>query len=191
MDPTDVDLMVRIQKDDEGAFSQLVDRYQRRFYRLAYGYLRDHEEALDAVQEAFIKIYRARGSWEPKANPFTWAYRIVANQCVDLLRKRKGIQVSLDEEDSHEARTLTDTRTADPLVVQVNREERERIMEAVLMLPPRQREIIILRHYEDMSLQEIAEVQGCALGTVKSSLHRAVATLKEIMIGKAAPRETV
>lgn len=191
MDPTDVDLMVRIQKDDEGAFSQLVDRYQRRFYRLAYGYLRDHEEALDAVQEAFIKIYRARGSWEPKANPFTWAYRIVANQCVDLLRKRKGIQVSLDEEDSHEARTLTDTRTADPLIVQVNREERERIMEAVLMLPPRQREIIILRHYEDMSLQEIAEVQGCALGTVKSSLHRAVATLKEIMIGKAAPRETV
>ncbi len=191
MDPTDVDLMVRIQKDDEGAFSQLVDRYQRRFYRLAYGYLRDHEEALDAVQEAFIKIYRARGSWEPKANPFTWAYRIVANQCVDLLRKRKGIQVSLDEEDSHEARTLTDPRTADPLIVQVNREERERIMEAVLMLPPRQREIIILRHYEDMSLQEIAEVQGCALGTVKSSLHRAVATLKEIMIGKAAPRETV
>ena len=191
MDPTDVDLMARIQRDDEGAFSQFVGRYQRRFYRLAYGYLRDHEEALDAVQDAFIKIYKARRTWEPKANPFTWAYRIVANQCVDLLRKRKGISVSLDEEESHEARTLTDTRTVDPLIVQVNREERERIMEAVLRLPPRQREIIILRHYEDMSLQEIAEVQGCALGTVKSSLHRAVASLRVIMGGKAATRETV
>ena len=68
-----------------------------------------------------------------------------------------------------------------PLQVQVQSEERKRLMEAVLKLPPRQREIIMLRHYEDLSLQEIAEVQGCALGTVKSSLHRAIASLKEIL----------
>ena len=185
--------MTRIQKDDEGAFSQFVDRYQKRFYRLAYGYLRDHEEALDAVQEAFIKIYRARRTWEPRANPFTWAYRIVANQCVDLLRKRKGHAASsLDDEDSYEARTLADTKTVDPLVLQVRREEREKVMEAVLRLPRRQREIIMLRHYEDLSLQEIADVQGCALGTVKSSLHRAVSSLKGILEGgKAATHEPV
>ena len=193
MEPTDVELMVRIQADDESAFSQFVNRYQRRFYRLAYGYLHEHEESLDAVQEAFIKIYRARRSWEPKANPFTWAYRIVANQCVDLLRKRKGFAASsLDDEESPEARTLADESAVDPLELQVQKEQKQRIMNAVLMLPPRQREIIMLRHYEDLSLQEIAEVQGCALGTVKSSLHRAIASLKGILeTGRAASRENV
>jgi RNA polymerase sigma-70 factor (ECF subfamily) len=193
LEPTDVELMARIQRDDEAAFAEFVSRYQRRFYRLAYGYLHDHEESLDAVQDAFIKIYRARNTWEPRANPYTWAYRIVANQCVDLLRKRKGFAAtSLDDEESSEGRTLADTSAVDPLEFQVAREQRQRVMEAVLMLPPRQREIIMLRHYEDLSLQEIAEVQGCALGTVKSSLHRAIASLKGILEGgKAATRETV
>jgi RNA polymerase sigma-70 factor (ECF subfamily) len=194
LEVSDADLMAGIQQDDEAAFGEFVQRYQKRFYRLAYGYLHNHEESLDAVQEAFIKIYRARATWEPRANPYTWAYRIVANQCVDLLRKRKGVgaAASLDEEDSPEARTLADTSAVDPLMLQVNREERNKVMEAVLKLPPRQREIIILRHYEELSLQEIAEVQGCALGTVKSSLHRALASLKGILEGKGSrTREAV
>ncbi len=174
--------MARIQKDDESAFEEFVGRYQRRFYRLAYGYLRDHEESLDAVQEAFIKIYRARRTWEPRANPFTWAYRIVANQCVDMLRKRKGTAAtSLDDEDSPTSRTLADTSAVDPLLLEISREERRKVMSAILRLPQRQREIIMLRHYEDLSLQEIADVQGCALGTVKSSLHRAIASLRGIL----------
>ena len=185
MEFTDAELMARIQKDDESAFGEFVRRYQRRFYRLAYGYLHNHEESLDAVQEAFVKIYRARRTWEPRANPFTWAYRIVANQCVDLLRKRKGMAAkSLDDEDSHESRTLADTSTVDPLAHQLHREQREILMEAVMKLPPRQKEIIILRHFEELSLQEIADVQGCALGTVKSSLHRAIASLKGILEGQ-------
>jgi RNA polymerase sigma-70 factor (ECF subfamily) len=194
LEVTDADLMARIQQDDEAAFGEFVQRYQRRFYRLAYGYLHNHEESLDAVQEAFIKIYRARATWEPRANPYTWAYRIVANQCVDLLRKRKGVGAasSLDEDDSPEMRTLADTSAVDPLMLQVSREESARVMEAVMKLPPRQREIIILRHYEELSLQEIAEVQGCALGTVKSSLHRALASLKGILEGKGSrTREAV
>lgn len=194
MEVTDAHLMARIQQDDEAAFGEFVQRYQRRFYRLAYGYLHNHDESLDAVQEAFIKIYRARATWEPRANPYTWAYRIVANQCVDLLRKRKGVgaAASLDEDDSPEMRTLADTTAVDPLMLQVSRETRARVMEAVLKLPPRQREIIILRHYEELSLQEIAEVQGCALGTVKSSLHRALASLKGILEGKGSrTREAV
>lgn len=191
MEPTDAELMARIQQDDEGAFAEFVGKYQRRFYRLAYGYLHDHDESLDAVQEAFIKIYKARRTWEPRANPFTWAYRIVANQCVDLLRKRKGTAAeSLDDEESAESRALADTTSVDPLQLQVDQEERRKVMQAVMKLPARQREIIMLRHYEDLSLQEIAQVQGCALGTVKSSLHRAIAHLKQILeTGRA--RESV
>jgi len=188
---TDAELMARIQADDEPAFAEFVKRYQRKFYRLAFGYLHQHEESLDAVQESFIKIYRARRTWEPRANPFTWSYRIVANHCVDLLRKRKGYAASsLDDEESPEGRTLADASAEDPEMVQVHKEERRKLMEAVLRLPPRQREIVMLRHYEDLSLQEIAKVQGCALGTVKSSLHRAIASLKDILeSGKAGSRE--
>ena len=194
LDLTDADLMAKIQQDDEPAFGEFVRRYQRRFYRLAYGYLHNHDESLDAVQEAFIKIYKARATWEPRANPYTWAYRIVANQCVDLLRRRKGVgaATSLDEDDSTEMRTLADPSAVDPLMLQLSQEQRRKVMEAVMKLPPRQREIIILRHYEEMSLQEIAEAQGCALGTVKSSLHRALASLKGILEGKGSrTREAV
>ena len=193
MEPTDAELMVAIQQDDEAAFAEFVRRYQRKFYRLAYGYLHQHEEALDAVQEAFIKIYRARRTWEPRANPYTWSYRIVANLCVDMIRKRRGkMATSLDDEETGLGRTLADVGTVDPLKLQIDDEERGKVMAAVLKLPPRQREIIMLRHYEDMSLQEIAEAQGCALGTVKSSLHRAIASLKTILErGEASNRGTV
>lgn len=191
MDLTDVELMARIQAGDESAFAEFVNRYQRRFYRLAFGYLHDHDEALDAVQEAFIKIYKARHTWEPRANPYTWAYRIVANQCVDLLRRRKGFAAkSLDDEESSESRTLADASAVDPLKVQLDEEDRKMLMEAVLQLPVRQREIIMLRHYEDLSLQEIAELQGCALGTVKSSLHRAINALRTILEAGAAGRRS-
>lgn len=193
MELTDAELMVAIQKDDEAAFAEFVRRYQRKFYRLAYGYLHQHEEALDAVQESFIKIYRARRTWEPRANPYTWSYRIVANLCVDLIRKRRGqAATSLDDEETGLGRTLADVATVDPLKLQLDDEERGKVMAAVLKLPPRQREIIMLRHYEDMSLQEIAQVQGCALGTVKSSLHRAIASLKTILErGEASSRGTL
>lgn len=193
MEPTDAELMVAIQRDDEAAFAEFVRRYQRKFYRLAYGYLHQHEEALDAVQEAFIKIYRARRTWEPRANPYTWSYRIVANLCVDMIRKRRGqMAASLDDEETGLGRTLADAGTVDPLKLQIDDEERSKVMAAVMKLPPRQREIIMLRHYEDMSLQEIAEAQGCALGTVKSSLHRAIASLKTILErGEASSRGTV
>jgi|SRR5882724_2891210 len=173
--------MARIQEGDQGAFAVFVERYQRRFFRVAYSYLRNQEEALDAVQEAFIKIYRGRAGWEPRASPFTWAYRIVANHCIDMLRKRRGDTWSIDDTEEGETRDLHDTAAVDPLHAQVQKEDAIRMREAILKLPARQKEIIVLRHYEGLSLQEIAEAQGCALGTVKSSLHRALANLKEIL----------
>jgi len=183
VEPSDVALMERVRDDDEAAFATFVSRYQRRFYRLAYGYLHEHEEALDAVQEAFIKIYRARATWEPRANPFTWAYRIVANHCIDMLRKRRGDTYSLDQEDDDgRTRQIEDLGADNPLDLQVQREEAQKVRAAIMRLPDRQREVLILRHYEGLSLQEIADAQDCALGTVKSSLHRALANLKELLI---------
>src|SRR5882672_1091790 len=127
VESTDAALMARIQEGDDEAFATFVGRYERRFFRLAFSYLRNQEEALDAVQEAFIKIYRARASWEPRAAPFTWAYRIVANHCIDLIRKRHGKTWSIDDTEEGETRDLHDKAAVDPLRAQLQREEAVRM----------------------------------------------------------------
>lgn len=171
-------LMKAVQAEEPDAFEEFVRRYQRRFYRIAMGYMRDHDDALDAVQGAFIRIYKARQRWTPQAQPFTWSYRILVNHCIDLIRKRRiRDATSLDSETLREG-DLEDTRSVSPFESSAGVEVGQAIREAVAGLPDRQREIFTLRHFEELSLQEIAEVQGCALGTVKSSLHRAVMTLR-------------
>ena len=171
--------MEAVQRDEPGAFERFVHRYQRRFYRIAVRYLRDHEFALDAVQEAFVKIYYARARWEPRAQPFTWAYRIVANHCIDLLRKKgKTPTESLDDEDNPHARTLEDPKALDPERAVGLGELGEVLRRALDELPSPQREILIMRHFEEMSLQEIADARSCPLGTVKSALHRATHSLR-------------
>ena len=82
-------LMGAVQAEEPTAFEEFVRRYQKRFYRIAMGYMRDHDDALDAVQGAFIRIYNARQRWTPQAQPFTWSYRILVNHCIDLIRKRR------------------------------------------------------------------------------------------------------
>ena len=184
MELTDKELMEAVQRDEPGSFEQFVHRYQRRFYRIAFRYLRDHEFALDAVQEAFVKIHRARSRWEPRAQPFTWAYRIVANHCIDLLRKERKTQTeSLDDEDSPHARTLEDPRAINPERAVGLVELGQALRQALDELSGPQKEILVMRHFEEMSLQEIADAKEWPLGTVKSALHRATRSLRERMQG--------
>ena len=172
-------LMKAVQAEEPTAFEEFVRRFQKRFYRISMGYMRDHDEALDAVQGAFIRIYNARQRWTPQAQPFTWSYRILVNHCIDLLRKRRiRDAASLDAPGATE-RDLADTTSPSPFDRASGQEVGVAIRAAVAELPDRQREIFTLRHFEELSLQEIASVQGCALGTVKSSLHRAVMTLRD------------
>ena len=175
----DVALMRAVQADAPDAFEEFVHRYQKRFYRIAMGYMKEHDDALDAVQGAFIRIHRARQRWTPQAQPFTWAYRILVNHCIDLIRKKRVRDAtSLDSSEGGEIQ-LEDRATPSPFDRSAGQEIGVLIRRAVAGLPDRQREIFTLRHFEEMTLQEIAEVQGCALGTVKSSLHRAVMTLRD------------
>ena len=178
----DVALMRAVQADAPDALEEFVHRYQRRFYRIAMGYLRDHDDALDAVQGAFIRIHRARARWTPQAQPFTWAYRILVNHCIDLIRKRRIRDAASLDAPNMADKEIEDRTSPTPFDRSAGREVGVLIREAVAELPDRQREIFTLRHFEEMSLKEIADVQGCALGTVKSSLHRAVMTLRERLI---------
>lgn len=183
MERSDRELMEAVQRDEPGAFEAFVQQYQRRFYRVAFRYLREHQVALDAVQEAFIKIYQARSRWEPRAQPFTWAYRIVTNHCIDVLRKEsKHKAESLDDDESTLPRILEDPKAVNPDRALQVQELGGKVREALEQLPEQQKEILILRHFEEMSLQEIADLRGCPLGTVKSALHRATRSLKRILV---------
>ena len=183
MEEDDFALMEGVSHGRSGAFEALVERYQRRLYRLAFGYLRNHEDALDAVQETFVKIHLARRRYRPSAHPFTWAARILANQCIDQIRRRRvRPEQSLDE--AQEDRPGRDplrlvSREEAPHERQERRELGRRLNEAIFALPPRQREIFMLRHFGEMRLEEIAAARGCPLGTVKSSLHRAAAAIRD------------
>jgi RNA polymerase sigma-70 factor, ECF subfamily len=178
----DFALMQQVQDDRPGAFEALVDRFQRRLYRLACGYLRNQADALDAVQETFVKIYQARASYRPSAHPFTWASRILANHCIDQLRHRRvRPEESLEARVQDGAARVADTlpsRDEAPHAQQERRELARLLREAIDTLPLRQREIFMLRHFGDMRLEEIAAARGCALGTVKSSLHRAATAIR-------------
>ena len=185
MEQDDFALMEEVKNDREAAFEALVRRYQRRLYRLAYGYLRNHEDALDAVQEALVKIYLARGAYRPSAHPFTWAARILANHCIDLLRHRRIRPTeSLDaaQEDTEGRATLHLVSREEPQQARQERRELGRALnKAIFSLPRKQREIFMLRHFGEMRLEEIAAARGCALGTVKSSLHRAAAAIRDYL----------
>ena len=188
MEPDDFGLMEGVRTDREGAFERFVERYQRRLYRLAYGYLRNHEDALDAVQEAMVKVFVARRRYRPDSHPFTWASRILANHCIDRLRHRRARPTEpLDPgREDHPADVRREGRSPDdPHRDQEGRELRRRVEEAVATLPARQREVFVLRHFEEQSLEEIAAALGCALGTVKSSLHRAAAAVRDRLLAGA------
>lgn len=180
--PDDFALMEAVRADRDGAFERFVERFQRRLYRLAYGYLRHHEDSLDAVQEALVKIYLARATYRPDSHPYTWASRILANHCLDHLRRRR-VRPSESLEAAQESRPGKDLLPTDPKDAPDRRHERSefrrRVEDAVATLPESQREVFVLRHFEEMSLEEIATARGCALGTVKSSLHRAAAAVRD------------
>ena len=179
----DRELMQRLASGDREALAPLVERHYRRLYRIALGYLREREDALDVVQEAFVKVYQAASRWDGSADAGPWLSRVTVNLSIDRWRrnKRRGQTFSPLAEGDH-LDVLADHRPAPDHGV-VGRESGERLSKALRALPERQRAVVVLRHYQELSLEEIARTLGMSLGTVKSSLHRALhrmrATLTE------------
>ncbi len=151
---SDRDLMHRLAAGEREALTPLMERHYRRLYRLALSYLRNQDDALDAVQETFVKAFQKAQRWDGASEAGPWLSRITINVAIDRYRRDKRRQA--------------------------------RIASAVRVLPEKQRAVFVLRHYEEMSLEEIADSLGMNLGTVKSSLHRAVHRLRERLAGVRA-----
>jgi RNA polymerase sigma-70 factor (ECF subfamily) len=156
---------------DSAAFRPLVEKYNGPLYRVAYRMLGDREEARDATQNAFIKAYRALGRYDSGHQFFSWVYRILVNECLNVLRARKPM-VPLEE-------TLEQPGT--PLDAVEASESRLQIRRALLQLPPEQREVILLRHFGDMSYAQVGLALGISENLVRSRLFGARQRLSELL----------
>lgn len=172
--------MRRARKGDHEAFRVLVERYQGRAYRLALRILRSDEAARDAVQEAFVKAYTSLSRFEERSSFFTWLYRLVTNQCIDMRRRehperRVELREDLSLEDAalHQAPEVEGALPELPEGAFERQQLREQLAAAIGELPEPARSTLLLREVDGLSYAEIAEAQGIPRGTVMSRLHYA------------------
>jgi RNA polymerase sigma factor CnrH len=181
MEPSDRELMAALAAGDRDALSVLMERHYRRIYRVALSYLRDPDAALDVVQETFVKAFQHASRWDARSEVGSWLTRIGINQAIDRYRRvRRRRQAETPLEDGpgdYDARWSADLPS--PERTAMGHELGDRIARALRGLPARQRAIVVMRHYEEMTLEEIAQTLGLSLGTVKSNLHRGIVRLRD------------
>lgn len=172
----DEDLVLRVQRGDKSAFDFLVIKYQHRIIQLVNRYVKDPSEAQDVAQEAFIKAYRALGNFRGDSAFYTWLYRIAINTAKNYLvsRSRRNSDYQVDIQDAEvfeNAPQLQGMETPERHLL--NQEIVDTIQEAIDKLPEDMRTAIMLREFEGMSYEEIAETMECPVGTVRSRIFRA------------------
>jgi len=179
------ELMARIAKGDEDAFEILVNRHQNSILNLVYRFIGDRTQAKDLTQEVFIRVWQSAKSYEPKAKFTTWIYRITANLCFNELkssRRRKWFSFNWSYEDGEHTFEETPSDSAPSAEDLLLEKERSRqISDALQSLPDNQRMALVLKRYDDLSYQEIAQIIGCSVSAVESLLVRAKRTLQEKM----------
>jgi RNA polymerase sigma-70 factor (ECF subfamily) len=182
-EPSSEDLMARIAKGDESAFEILVNRHQTSILNLIYRYIGDRTQAKDLAQEVFIRVWQAAKTYKPKAKFTTWLYRITANLCFNELKSsRRKKWFSFQQSGEHSGNTIEETLSdsrpsAEDLLLE--KERSRQISDALQSLPENQRMGLILKRYDDLSYQEIAQILGCSVSAVESLLVRAKRTLQQ------------
>jgi RNA polymerase sigma-70 factor (ECF subfamily) len=196
---SDAEAVARAREGDHEAFRVLVERYQERAFRLALRVLRDEEQARDAVQDAFLKVYGALDKFEGRSGFYTWLYRVVFNRCLDLQRREKARPVvhasGASEESGGEEALLGEgaeegvgaSRFTSPESGRSDSELRDMLVEAVNTLPDDAQQTFLLREVDGLAYAEIAEVTGVPKGTVMSRLHYARKRLRENLIEAGLP----
>jgi RNA polymerase sigma-70 factor (ECF subfamily) len=177
---SDADLVAAVLAGNRERFSELVERYQGRLVNHLFRLVRGQDEALDLAQEVFIKIYQALGQYDPSYKFSTWLFRVAQNAAIDQLRRRRLQLVSLDRptDDGEDRPWEFASEDPDPYGDVRNQERGVAIQQAIDALPWEYRELIVLRHYAELSYDEIVQLKGMPLGTVKNKLFRARQLLK-------------
>ena len=175
-DAEDAELAGRSVAGDAAAFEQLVERYHRVLFTVACRMLGDRDEAGDATQNTFIKAHRSLDRFDRSRRFFSWIYRILVNECLNVQRARRsrGLQEPLGKDIPARGGPGDALESA---------EQRRQIQAALLVLPDEQRQVIVLKHYADLSYGQIAETLSVPVNTVRSRLHEARARLVRLLAG--------
>jgi RNA polymerase sigma-70 factor (ECF subfamily) len=175
----ETEMISRCQRGDQEALKEIFDKYNKKVYRIAYGVVRQREEALDIVQEVFIKLFRSIKNFKGKSHFYTYLYRMVMNTAIDHARKTgKQTISSLDQEGSFQP---SDDLEKGPERILLQKELEERVRLAMDKLPAEQRAALIFRDVEGLSYQEMTEAMGCSIGTVMSRLHYGRKRIQELL----------
>ena len=160
------------RRGDKNAFGQLIEAYQGPVYNLAYRMLGNSGEAEEAAQEAFIRAYTRLDSYDPTHKFSTWLLSITSNYCIDQIRKRRAVFLSIDEPLPPHPALHSDNNKGPE--AQYLAQEREQMVQSLMnALPDEYRQAVVLRYWYDMSYEEIANVQNTSVSAVKSRLFRA------------------
>ena len=167
----------------EAAFERLVERYERKVYRLCCSLLRDPDQAEDAAQESLVRVWKALAKYDQRASLSTWIYTITRNRCLTAIERRRDLDSLSDPTVEHEA------ESAQAVGPETDQDHLAVLRELVEALPERFRRVLTLFYYEERSVAEVAQMLGLPEGTVKTNLHRARAALGERLrvLGLADP----
>lgn len=188
-DAEDLALVTAVKGGDKRAFQVLMQRYQRKVYAVAYGFLRNQEDALDVVQESFIKVHRYIGKFEGNSSFYTWLYRIVANLCIDHLRKTKRHRdVEFDDGIRHDGKDDPPSdllphlgQFGDPADMLRRKEILAAVEASLEHLSDKHRAVIVMRELQGMSYEEMAQAMKCSKGTIMSRLFHARRNMQKLL----------
>ncbi|HWI65621.1 MAG TPA: sigma-70 family RNA polymerase sigma factor [Symbiobacteriaceae bacterium] len=182
---TDETLVRRAQNGDQAALSELITRYERKTYNLAFRLMGNHADASDAAQEALVRVYTRLHNFRGDSAFSTWLFRVATNTCLDELRRRgrlryASLDTPLTTDDGALPRQPLDEGDS-PTERAERREIQAAVQRAINRLPDEYRVVVVMRDLHDYSYHEIAALLGTSLGTIKSRLHRARQALRLII----------
>jgi RNA polymerase sigma-70 factor (ECF subfamily) len=174
-------LIAEVLAGNTAAFGELVTRYQDRLFNVAYRVLDNPDDAADVVQDVFINAYQSLRTFKGDSELFTWLYRIAFNTAISFKRRRRGV-VRIDGHGGDGGIDPEDRSLDTAPDAGMERSEDERVLaEAMAKLSPEHRTVLVLKDIDGLKYEEIAEVMGVPIGTVRSRLHRARLELKSLL----------
>ena len=188
---TDEELVARSIGGDSESFNELIHRWERPIYALAYRQIGREEEARDVCQETFLRAYRALPGFRGQAKFSSWLYRITLNLCRDWVRRERRTPIVQPPEDVDLMELAAEREPSESIEDRVARRDLSRAVErAMALLPEEQRTAIVLKEYQGLTFQEIADLLGCPLSTVKTRLYQGLTVLRRELARSGAMAKT-
>jgi RNA polymerase sigma-70 factor (ECF subfamily) len=176
---SDENIVERALTGDVDAFGEIVRRWERRIFALAYGMLGREEDARDATQETFLAAFRNLRGFRGEARVSSWLHRIAVNQCITRQRRAKvRNEAALDDEEEKDATTFAAPLSYSPALTVESRQTTAAVRRAVNSLPIELRQVVVMKEFEELTFREIADALDLPLSTVKSRLYTALKQLE-------------